>query len=341
MVPLQTTQAAPARPQLPTLGVSQAACWQQPSEQFVGVQAHPPSRHTCPVWHAGPLPQVHEPCALQPSPDPWQSMQAAPAAAQAVADVAVQVAVWQQPLGHTWAVHPLQAPAKHVWSSGQTPQVPPADPQAAAVSPAWQAALASQHPDGHDLELHSHAPALHSWPVWQAGPVPHRQPPSLAQALAPRPQLVHWAPVVPQAAAVVGVTQVWSGWQQPSGQVAAVHTQLPFRQCSPTPQAAPLPQAQFPVLLQPLAVAELQTLQLPPATPQAASDWASHAPLAQQPSGQEVESQTQWPLEQRWPELHSAPLPQLQLPAEQPSERCESQTPQTWPFTPQLDWAGV
>jgi hypothetical protein len=72
------------------------------------------------------------------------------------------------------------------------------------------------------------------------------------------------------------------------------------------------------------------------------SDAVSQAPDLQQPSAQEVESQTQPPLEHRKPLAHSAPWPQPQLPARlQPSDRWGSQTPQAAPFTPQVAGPGV
>jgi hypothetical protein len=70
--------------------------------------------------------------------------------------------------------------------------------------------LTSQQPAGHELDVQLQLPPLHSWPARQAGPSPHKQPPSLPQPFAPEPQSTHFEAETPQAAAVVGVRHVWS-----------------------------------------------------------------------------------------------------------------------------------
>lgn len=162
VVPLQLTQATPLRPQVSALAVSQASWSQQPLGQLLGVQAQPPSTQACPDWQAWPVPQVQAPWALQPSPVGSQSLQAMPAGAQFVAEVAAQVAPLQQPLGQAWALHPLHTPEPQVWPLGHALQVPPAGPQVAASVPAWQTSFASQQPAGQDLAVQVHVPDLHS-----------------------------------------------------------------------------------------------------------------------------------------------------------------------------------
>jgi len=174
------------------------------------VQAHPPSTHTWPVWQPAPLPQVHCPWALHPSPLPPQALQAIPAGAQFFTEVVTQVAPLQQPPGQATALHPLQAPEVQLWPAGQAVQVPPAGPQAAASVPFWQLPAASQQPAGQDCAVQVHCPALHSWPLAQADSVPQEQPPSEVHPSAPSPQSVHREPAAPQAAALVGVAQVLS-----------------------------------------------------------------------------------------------------------------------------------
>jgi hypothetical protein len=80
----------------------------------------------------------------------------------------------------------------------------------------------AQHPFAHDIELHTHTPPEHTWPVPQMDPLPHRHAPAVeqlsafagshaAQAWPPTPQvdsedMSHIAPA-----------------QHPFGQLAIVH----------------------------------------------------------------------------------------------------------------------
>ena len=84
------------------------------------------------------------------------------------------------------------------------------------------------------VESHTHTPPTHCWPAPHAAPPPQPQVPA-AQVL-PFVHTTHAAPLLPQAAAVVGETQA-PPWQQPLGQVVEsqpVH--MPASQVEPVMQ---------------------------------------------------------------------------------------------------------
>jgi hypothetical protein len=124
--------------------------------------------------------------------------------------------------------------------------------------------------------------------------------------------------------------------QQPLGQVAPLQTQVAPAQTLPAPHAAPFPQVQAPVAGSQLsAVLALQGMQAPPPTPQVLVVGALHAPLRQQPSGQD------WPLQTHEPPTHSVPAPQAGLvphrhspDAEHRLARVTSQETHAAPLTP-------
>ncbi len=129
---------------------------QQPSGQDVGLHTHAPPEHIWPVVHAAAPPHVHLPAAEQASPEMPQSMQPAPPAPQdETLSAVVQAEPVQQPDAQFPAPHSPQAPPRQDCGLVQVVQWPPPEPHAPDVSPGWQAPLASQHPVGHEVALHS------------------------------------------------------------------------------------------------------------------------------------------------------------------------------------------
>ncbi len=167
--------------------------------------------------------------------------------------------------------------------------------------------------------MHTHAPLTQPVPAAQVGFTPHWHFPVLAQLSARvGSQVTQAAPPRPQLP-VDGAAQVVPE-QQPPGQFVV-----------------------------------LQLLQTPPAQIRPAQSWhaappAPHALLAvpvrhvvpeQQPLAQDVLSQTQAPLTQRWPAPHGAPVPHWQVPAVEHRSEAAPQLTQALPETPQLPTAAV
>ncbi len=98
-------------------------------------------------------------------------------------------------------------------------------------------------------------------------------------------------------------------------------------------QGAAPPQLQAP--LRHWSLRASQAVQLAPFVPHEAVEGVTHWPAWQQPVGQEVESQTQAPPEQRWPTAHWAFPPHLQVPPLQVSARVALQVVQATPPVPQ------
>jgi hypothetical protein len=165
--------------------------------------------------------------------------------------------------------------------------------------------LASQQPVGHEAALQTHAPPTQALPVPHAGPEPQPQVPPAQLSAVRGSQVVQAAPPVPQEP-VAGVLQTLP-LQQPEGQLAALHTQVPPTQAEPAAHAAPPPQEQLPPLQVSLAPHAMQD---EPLSPQAAVVLVVQVSPAQQPVGQLVESQTHLPPRQRCPLPHAALAPQ-------------------------------
>ncbi len=109
-----------------------------------------------------------------------------------------------------------------------------------------------QHP-AHDVASHTQLPATQCWPSAHAGPVPHWQAPSTEHESAVTPSHEsHDAPAVPQAARL-RLRHCPIASQQPSGQDAAVHWQVPPTHCWPAEHCAPAPQLHAPAAEQPSA----------------------------------------------------------------------------------------
>ena len=192
-------------------------------------------------------------------------------------------------------------------------QTLPAEPQRANVGVVTQA-VPSQQPVGHEFAAHEHTPPSQRRPGPQAGPAPHIQVPVAEQpSAATMSHPMQTAPPIPQVA--IDTTLQVAPEQQPLVQVAEHPLQRPSVQVCPEGQASQ---------------------ELPPVPHELALSPPRHNPFWQQPSAQDVPSQTQVLPRQRWPRAHATPVPQRQAPAaEQLSERA-SQTAQLEPASPQV-----
>lgn len=185
--PVQLEQVPPPVPQkVVSLPERQVSPSQHPEQEFWVHSQVPPT-------HSWPAPQEE---------------QAAPPVPQALSvPVVTQSPCWsQQPLGQeegpqVGSALSLQVFCSHAWLSPHSWQVVAPLPQAASLSPPRQLPLSSQQP------VQLSGPQVTAWqvPPWQ---------------LCPSPQVVHWAPPVPQADLLVPGVQV-PFWQQPLGQVVA------------------------------------------------------------------------------------------------------------------------
>jgi hypothetical protein len=149
----------------------------------------------------------------------------------------------------------------------------------------------------------------------------------------PRPHEPHALPLDPQAVSWLPGKHTLL-WQQPPGQLVALHTQEPPTQASPVPQAAFVPHLQVPPE-HVSVLAALHTLHDPPPVPQVEVAFALQTLPEQQPFAQEVASQTHAPPTHRCPLVHAAPPPQEQPPAVQPSAMVVLQLEQPLPLAPQ------
>jgi hypothetical protein len=220
---------------------------------------------------------------------------------------------------------PEQVPGRQDW------QRPPPLPQSLLAVPGRQTLLLQQ-PLAQEDESQMHAPLKQRRPVPQAGSEPHRQAPVAVQvSVLAGSQALQLAPPVPHVPSARGLQVEFV--QQPVGQeVASQMHELP-EQRWPGPQAPLAPQEQVPAAEQPSADFASHEVQAAPSVPQVPMELAWQAFAAeQQPVGHEVASQTQVPLEQRWPGAQAPPLPQAQVPsAAQPSARFASQETQPLP----------
>jgi hypothetical protein len=125
-------------------------------------------------------------------------------------------------------------------AGSQVTQVPPPVPQLA--SPELTQAPDAQQPVGQDWALQTQAPATHTVPAPQVGPLPQAQAPVVVShpSLIAGSQAVQARPARPQVAAD-GNLQVAPA-QHPPAQELALHTQAPPTQTVPAPHAGPPPQ---------------------------------------------------------------------------------------------------
>jgi hypothetical protein len=162
------------------------------------------------------LPHVHAPPEEQPSPVAPHDWQALPRVAHAVPDVAVQTLPVQQPVGHEFesqtqlppmhscpAEHALPAPHRQAPAGEQLSEYVlshathalPSVPQLPMTGA--RHVLPEQHPVGHDVELHTHAPLEQIWPAAHGPLVPHMHDPPVQRSADVVEHTVHAAPPVP------------------------------------------------------------------------------------------------------------------------------------------------
>jgi len=308
---------------------------QQPVAQEAALHVHEPPTQLPAPGHAGPEPHEQRPFAEHESARiRSQATHVPPAVPQFVVLFVRHEPPRQQPLGHEAALH-TQDPLTHAVPAGQAAlapqrQVPDASSQlleagavheVQAAPPTPQVANAglvqvplAQHPRGHELALHTQAPATQLVPAPQAGPPPHRHPPAAAQLSARLgSQVVQAAPAVPQAMGVGMVVQV-EPEQQP--------LQLLALQLLHTPPAQG-PSPQF--------------WQTPPPLPHIAAVVPGRQEMPEQhPDGHDVPSQTHTPAWQRAPSAHGGPFPQAQAPIGVQRLAVAPQRTQAAPATPQV-----
>jgi hypothetical protein len=179
---LHATHATASVPHVPKDGVSQSAPEQHPLAQFAVV--HPVHEPPTQFWFPGHA--LH----VEPPEPHWEF--------DSLVTQATGLVV-QQPVGHEvllhWHVPPTHSrPAAHAAPPPQVHapvpeqpsafephamQVEPDAPHAAAVVGETHAWLAEQHPLGHDVELHTHVPPLHSCPGAHTPPAPQEHVPSV------------------------------------------------------------------------------------------------------------------------------------------------------------------
>jgi hypothetical protein len=111
----------------------------------------------------------------------------------------------------------------------------------------------------------------------------------------------------------------------------------------PPVQAGKRPQRQVPVEEQLSAVLRSQATQVPPPTPQLATDSGTHAPFAQQPPGHDRALQTQTPPTQAVPLPQLGPAPHAHVPVKGSHALLVAglHATQLRPPTPQVAAAGV
>jgi hypothetical protein len=149
-------------------------------------------------------------------------------------------------------------------------------------------------------------------------------------------QLKHVPPAGPQKLALVPGWHAPLASQQPLEQLVASQIHAPpLHRVPEGHDPEELPHTHLPFIQLSVWLGE-QVIQAPPAVPQAVIDGDWHVPLAQQPVGQIVASQTQAPLTQWLPIVHG-PLvfPQTHVPLTQLLVRRGSQLKQVPPAVPQ------
>ncbi len=308
---------------------------QQPLVHEVESHTHAPPTQCWPAEHGAPLPHLHAPLVQLSVSVGSHARHAPPEAPHADSEGAVQVVPEQQPLAHV-SEQPVQLPATQLSPALQVAQAEPPVPHAVAEVPVWQT-FAWQQPLGQLAWLQMQAPATHASPAPHGGLLPHWQLPPLqlsAFVASHAPQL---APPVPHVA-LDGALHTLPE-QHPEGHEAASQTQTPPEQRSPTPHAAPAPQAQLPARHE-SALAGSHVAQPAPPVPHVASVDARQTLALQQPLAHDVASQTHAPPTQCWPATHAGPVPQVQVPAAHVSVSVESQTPHAPPATPHAPAVG-
>jgi len=193
-------------------------------------------------------------------------------------------------------------------------------------------------PSLHAVSGGRHAPATQFDPVAQIGFVPHLQLPAVQLSARVGLQVLQVVAGGPQALVVVPGAQVFP-LQQPVVQLVESHTQvLVPEQRWPAAQVAAVPQRQLPVAEQLSAVIPHVVQALPLSPQEARVAGLTQLPALQQPLGQLVGSQMQFPPLQWLPAGHIAFEPHRQTPLElHESARTGSQALQAAPLIPHCE----
>jgi hypothetical protein len=212
----------------------------------------------------------------------------------------------------------------------QLAQTAPPLPHLLSAVPAWHE-LPLQQP-AQPVASQAHEPPTHVSPAAHGPLAPHWHPRVGEQLSAATPQALQVAPGAPQLA----TDSAWQApaTQQPAGHEDASHTHAAEEQRWPARHAAAAPHRHSPVAEQ-ASPAGPQSVQAAPAAAQAVAERVVQALPRQQPSAQEVASQTQPPATQRWPASQAAPVPHRQPEAPQRSARSASQAWQEAAWEPQ------
>ncbi len=262
----QAAHVWPFVPQLDTVGgETQIVPEQHPLGHDVGSHTHAPPAQRCPGAHDAPEPHMHCPPVQLSASEGSQATHVCPPVPQLVGvGGETHVVLEQQPLGHEVASHTHDPPTQRCPEAhaAAVPHEhwPPAQPSARAGSQAAHAwplvpqldtvggetqIVPEQHPLGHEVGSHTHAPLAQRCPGAHDAPEPHMHCPPVQLSASEGSQATHAFPPTPQLAGVGGEMQVVPE-QQPLGHEAASHTHDPPTQRCPEPHAAPEPHRHCP-----------------------------------------------------------------------------------------------
>lgn len=271
--------------------------WQHPLGQLVPSHTHAPFEHRWPAAHCAFEPQRHWPPVHESARPVTQAVHVPPLVPHAARSITLHWFPWQQPDAQLvasqtqapetqrWpAPHAAFAPQRHAppaqvsaFEVSHAVHVPPPVPQAVrSISLHW---FPWQQPDGQLVESHVHVPPMQRWPAPHAALAPQRHEPPTHESAFVASQAAQVVPAAPQVLAVQVVH--WLFWQQPEVQLVASQVHVPPTQRCPCAQAAPLPQAHWP-LVQESARASHAT-HAPAPVPQVAVDGVLQSLPAQQP----------------------------------------------------------
>jgi hypothetical protein len=158
------------------------------------------------------------------------------------------------------------------------------------------------------LHAAMHAPLLHCCPLWQGGPVPHRQVPLLQVSVVVESQVVQVPPPVPQAVGSLVLQR--PAEQQPLGQLAASQVQMPLLHSWPVEQGLPVPHLHTPP--EQVSAVMPHFVHVPPEVPQAVGSLVLQTLFWQQPFVQLVglhPGVRHTPPAQVWPVSQQAMVP--------------------------------
>lgn len=216
---------------------------QHPLAQLVESQMHWLPSQRWPSGHSGLLPHLHAPSTHWSARPSAHARHWPPTGPHDPSPICRQLFPEQHPVVHVVAqpVHtPLsQVPVLHVSHAA------PAVPQAAAVSSVRQVSSGMQQPKGQKEGVHRHSPPMHCWPGPHGFPSPQRHSPPVQRSVLELGQAAH-SPRAPQKEKT-GATHS-SPTQQPSAQLAGVHTQSLSTHSRPGPHEGPPPQPHTPAV---------------------------------------------------------------------------------------------